>query len=189
VSFSTRDQTAVAGQDYKATSGSLVIPAGSTAGTITVPLFADDVDEPDERFTVTLSSGAEALLPDPNVDVTITGQSGPSLSVNDTSKAEGNSGTTGAVFSVRLSEPVGHPVSVSYSTANGTAVAGRDYRGVSGSLIIPAGKVTATVVVVLVGDTTWERNETYALVLSSPQGATIGDGQGRGIIVNDDSMR
>jgi acetyl esterase/lipase len=189
VSFSTRDQTAVAGQDYKATSGSLVIPAGSTAGTITVPLFADSVDEPDERFTVTLSSGAEALLPDPNVDVTITGQSGPSLSVNDTSKAEGNSGTTGAVFSVRLSEPVGHPVSVSYSTANGTAVAGRDYRGVSGSLIIPAGKVTATVVVVLVGDTTWERNETYALVLSSPQGATIGDGQGRGIIVNDDSMR
>lgn len=189
VSFSTRDQTAVAGQDYAATSGSLVIPAGSTAGTITVPVVADGVDEPDERFTVTLSSGAEALLPDPQVGVTITGESGPSLSVNDTSKAEGNGGTTGAVFTVRLSEPVGHPVSVSHSTANGTALAGRDYKGVSGSLTIPAGKVTATVVVALVGDTTWERNEAYALVLSSPQAATIGDGQGRGTIVNDDSMR
>jgi acetyl esterase/lipase len=189
VSFSTRDQTAVAGQDYAATSGSLVIPAGSTAGTITVPVVADGVDEQDERFTVNLSSGPEALLPDPRVGVTITGESGPSLSVNDTSKAEGNSGATGAVFTVRLSEPVGHPVSVSYSTANGTALAGRDYKGVSGSLTIPAGKVTATVVVTLVGDTTWERNEAYALVLSSPQGATIGDGQGRGTIVNDDSMR
>jgi acetyl esterase/lipase len=189
VSFSTGDQTALAAQDYAPTSGTLTIPAGSTAGTITVPLFADGVDEPDERFTVTLSSGPEALLPDPQVGVTIAGQSAPSLSVSDTSKPEGNSGTTGAVFTVRLSEAAGHPVSVAYSTANGTAAAGSDYKVASGSLTIPAGKVTATAVVTVVGDTTWERNETYTLSLWSPQGATIGDGQGRGVIVNDDTAR
>lgn len=45
----------------------------------------------------------------------------PSISINDVSVAEGNSGSTNATFTVSLSASVGYAVSVDYATANGTA--------------------------------------------------------------------
>ena len=47
------------------------------------------------------------------------------------------------VFTVSLSAPTFNQVSVSYSTSDGTALAGSDYQAVSGTVIIPAGSITA----------------------------------------------
>ena len=58
VDFATVDGTAIAGEDYVATSGTLTIPAGQTAAEIRVPVVGDERWEPvygDERFTVELS--------------------------------------------------------------------------------------------------------------------------------------
>jgi hypothetical protein len=48
----------------------------------------------------------------------------PSICVEDVQVVEGNSGTTEARFTVRLSAPSGQPVSVDYATADGTALSG-----------------------------------------------------------------
>ena len=55
VGFATVDDTAVAGEDYTAVSGTLVFQSGETSGTIEVPIVDDSDVEPDEGFFVTLS--------------------------------------------------------------------------------------------------------------------------------------
>jgi len=56
VAYATANGTATAGQHYTATSGTLTIAAGTTSGTISVPVLNDALFEANERFTVTLSN-------------------------------------------------------------------------------------------------------------------------------------
>ena len=117
---------------------------------------------------------------------TLGGTALPRLSIDDLSVVEGNSGTVNAVFPVTLSAATTVPVTVSYATADGTAAAGSDYTAMGGTLTIPVGQTTATIIVPVLADTVVEPNETFTLNLSNPTGATISDSQGVGTIVNDD---
>lgn len=117
-----------------------------------------------------------------------TGSPGASLSINDVSQAEGNSGTTVLNFTVSLSAPAG-PGGVTFdiASADGTATAGSDY--VSSSLTgqtIPAGNATYTYSVQVNGDAAVEANETFLVNVINVVGATVSDGQGQGTIQNDD---
>jgi hypothetical protein len=109
------------------------------------------------------------------------------FSINDVSMAEGNSGTTNMVFTVSLSPP-GTGASVNFATANGTATAGSDYTAMSGTLSFGSCQGAATVSVPVVGDLAFEADETFTVNLSGSSGPAIADGQGLGIIVNDDTM-
>ena len=61
--YESSNGTATAGADYTAISGSVTIAAGSTTGTIAVPVLADSLDEANETVIVTLSNAvAQALL-------------------------------------------------------------------------------------------------------------------------------
>jgi hypothetical protein len=111
----------------------------------------------------------------------------PSVSVNDVSVTEGNSGTKTVQFTVSLSAGSSATVTVNYATANGTAQAGSDYIAALGTLTFSPGSVQRTVSITINGDTTVEPNETLLLKLSNPTGATLGDSQGVASIVNDDS--
>jgi hypothetical protein len=62
VTYTTSDVTAVAGQDYVATAGSLSFPAGTTSRTISVTILGDATVEPNETFHVTLSGASGASL-------------------------------------------------------------------------------------------------------------------------------
>ncbi len=111
----------------------------------------------------------------------------PTVSVGDASAAEGDSDSTTLTFTVTLSEPAGQPVTVSYSTANGTATAaGADYTPTVGTLTFAAGETVKTVSVAVTGDTMVELDEQFTLNLSAPVNAVIGDGVGVATIVNDD---
>ena len=58
----------------------------------------------------------------------IKGPASPGFAIDDVSVVEGNSGTTNAVFTVSLSGPATSAATVSYATADGTAVAGATTR-------------------------------------------------------------
>ena len=66
--FHTEDATAVAGSDYTATSGSIVIPAGSSTATIPVTLSAHAGNGPDLAFQLKLD-GAGGIGPAPNFSI------------------------------------------------------------------------------------------------------------------------
>lgn len=53
--WETVDGSAVAPDDYTASSGTAVIPEGSTSVTIDIPVVSDGIDEPDETFTVVIT--------------------------------------------------------------------------------------------------------------------------------------
>src|SRR5262249_17373078 len=56
VDFGTADGTAVAGQDYLATRGTLVFMPGETSKTITVPILNDTLVDGPETLTLSLSN-------------------------------------------------------------------------------------------------------------------------------------
>ena len=111
---------------------------------------------------------------------------GPGISITDVTVTEGNSSTATATFQVNLSAPTSQPVTVTFSTANRTASAGTDYVGTSGSLTFDPGETTKTITVVVDGNNTLELDKTFVVNLTSATNAFIADGQGVGMIVNDD---
>lgn len=60
ISFATEDQSALAGEDFEATTGSVTMPAGSTQVTISVVVVGDTLLEPDETFAVTITGAPAA---------------------------------------------------------------------------------------------------------------------------------
>jgi hypothetical protein len=101
--------------------------------------------------------------------------------------AEGHSGQTAFVFTVRLSEASAEPVSVRYATEDGTARASdRDYAGVSGTLRFEPGETIKAITVLVRGDARWEPDETFYVRLSRPSNAAIADAVGIGTILNDE---
>jgi hypothetical protein len=113
----------------------------------------------------------------------------PMLSVGDASTAEGNSGTVQLAFPVTLSRAATTSVTVGYTTANGTAVAGGDYTAATGTVTFSPGETSKAIVVSVLGDTAVEPDETLTVSLSNPVGATIADGSAVGTIRNDDVQR
>ncbi len=110
----------------------------------------------------------------------------PTLSVADLTVAEGNTATTNANFTVSLSKAATTPVTVGYTTANGTATAGTDYTAGTGTLTFAPGTTTQTIAVKVLGDTTVEPDETFTLALSNPTGATLTRPTATATITNDD---
>jgi probable HAF family extracellular repeat protein len=62
VNFATANGSAIAAEDYKAVSGTLVFNAGETAKTIVVEVIGDRKREPDESFSVNLSGVSGATI-------------------------------------------------------------------------------------------------------------------------------
>ncbi len=116
-----------------------------------------------------------------------------SLSINDTTVGfEGASGSTIASFTVTRSS-TGSGSSVQFNTSNGTATGGSSCSGntdyitfTGGGLSFLASETSKTITITVCGDSRNEADETFFINLSSPSGATIGDGQGQAIITNDD---
>ena len=111
----------------------------------------------------------------------------PSISVNNVTSPEGNAGPTSFTFTASLSAPSTATVTVAYATADGTATAGSDYPGQSGTLTFQPGETTKPIPVVVNGDTLSEANETFFVNLGGATNATIGTPSGIGTIVNDDA--
>ena len=112
---------------------------------------------------------------------------GPNVTINDVGLPEGAAGETNtAVFTVSLSATSVVDVTVNYVTSNGTATVGSDYLATSGMLTIPAGALTNSIAVSVLGDNSFEPNETFFVKLSTATNGAITDGQGQGTITNDD---
>lgn len=108
----------------------------------------------------------------------------PILSVADAGADEASGNLS---FVLHLSQPAGAGgVSVTYASADGTAIAGSDYVAASGTLMFAEGEDTASVAVGLIDDAITESDETFFLNLSDASGALLGDAQAVGTIVNDD---
>jgi hypothetical protein len=188
VHYQTFDGTAVAPDDYVASSGTLSLKRGTTSATIPIPVVGDNRIEGDEQFSIELSSPVGATITQADATGTIhDDESPPLVSVADTSVTEGDTGSVPAHYSVSLTAPSPYVVTVDYATSDGTAAAPDDYAATSGTVTFQPGDTEATVDVAVAGDTLMESDETFTLVLTNPTNATLGTDTATGTILDNDS--
>src|SRR5207253_470267 len=187
VDFATADGAATAPADYQSNNGTLTFNPGDTTRMITVLVNGDNRDEANETFFVNLSNAVNGVVIDSQGQATINDNDpAPSITINDVSVAEGDSGTTPLTFTVTLSTASGQTVTVNYTTADNTATSTSDYQATSGTLTFNPGDTTKTVTVLVSGDTDFEQSETFFVNLTMPANATLSENHGVGTIKNDD---
>jgi urease beta subunit len=188
VDYTTIPGTATAGTDYETASGTVTFNAGETSKTVTITVLGDTAIEEAETFTVALSNAVGGTIAD-NVGLgTISNDDSvlPTLTINDPTVAEGDSGFVDLIYTVTLSTASATDVTVDYATAAGTATAATDFESKTGTLTIAAGQTTGTITVRIIGDEADEANETVLVNLTNATGATIIDAEGTGTINDDD---
>jgi Zn-dependent metalloprotease len=137
-------------------------------------------------FGTDVCSGRTGWFMD-NVNVFSCSPKVPVLTVNDPELREGDAGKRVVSFVVSIDTPTLRAVAVNYSIADGTAVHGDDFLPTdNGRVVIPAGATSATIGIVLKGDTQPEPNEHFFVNLSGAVNATLGKAQGKFTVVNDD---
>ena len=189
VTYTTVDGTATtADSDYVAASGTLTFAAGDTsAQLITVLVNGDVKPESSETFKVHLTSSDSNVQAADGTGTITNDDNPPTISLANVSHNEGDSGTTPFVFTATLSVISGQTVVVGYNTSDGTAtVANNDYQATSGTLTFAPGTTTATITVLVNGDTLQEPDETFSVNLQSPAiNGLIAVPSATGTIVNE----
>src|SRR5206468_4296231 len=159
---------ATAGVDYSVTSGTLTFLPGETSKSIVVPILSDTLNEFNEVFAVNLSNPTRATISTGSANGTIFDDDpAPSLSINDATVTEGDTGTTNAVFTITLSGPSGKTIGVSFSAgaAGDTATSGVDYSLSPGGVSFMPGETTKTITVAVKGDLIDEDDEQFSINL------------------------
>jgi hypothetical protein len=134
VNFATPNGTAtIADSDYVTASNTLHFGANQNSQTLSVTINGDTGVEPNETFNVVLSNATNgATISDSRGVGTITNDDGAaiagSVSINDVTISEGNSGTNVATFTVTRSGGTA-AFAVNFATSDGTAMADYDYAG------------------------------------------------------------
>ena len=113
-----------------------------------------------------------------------------SISANSVSLFEGSSGSTAFNFTVKLDKASTTAQTVNWTVAGSgaSAAAANDFTSaLSGTATIAAGQTSATIQVLVAGDTVVEANETFTVTLSSPiTGLKLGTASASATITNDD---
>jgi len=154
--------------------------------------FADtDGDGMGDSAMFHLDAGESELT----LDAGIRGST-PTLSISDSSTAEGDEGLQYLTFTVSLSSPASDVVTVIYKTgldadaSTQDAVPGVDYQSTEYTLVFVPGTMALTVLVPVAGDLKDELNETLVVTLSDAylmtEALTIADAVGVGTILDDD---
>jgi len=169
VDYSTSNDVAIAGVDYVAKSGTLTFADGETQKTISISTIDDAIYEDIEPFFITLSNptgGTTLSVASARVFIG-DNENPPTISVNDVSLLRPAGGTSIATFTVRLSSATAAPASFSYSTQNGTAVAGVDYQPVNGYFSFGPGQTAKTIEVTILSNTASGPDKEFTLALGA----------------------
>ena len=197
-SFTEPDYTQTGAATFTATSGTVVIPSGSSSATVTIDPSADLTVEPDETVVLTVTSGTGYSVGSPSVATgTITNDdTDVSVAVSPASVAE--DGATNLVYTFTRVGVTSSALSVNFSVG-GTATFGAspdDYTQTGATSFTPPtgvvtfapGSSTAQVTIDPEADNTVEPDETVILTVTAGAGYNVGaPASATGTITNDDT--
>ena len=189
--LSESGDTATAGLDYQAASGTLTFATGETSKTIAVSVLGDTEVEEDETLTVRWRGWENVWLANYTGTGTITDDDSASVTpaaviISDAEAAEGDAIT----FAVTLDKAVSGGLTVTPGFTDGTASQGSDYTENTAALTFAgtAGE-TQTFTVATTEDTSVEADETFtvSLAVSGTSASVTATDTATGTITNDDS--
>ena len=194
------------------TSGIITFTQGVGSVDIPVEIIADEFDEVDESFKISLANAINATIGTESITGIIGDDDDPpNIKISVEPVIEGNDPTTNAEmeFTVTLDKQSYKDIQVSYrTTSTGTATPDVDYspialdsegelltltftkRSISSSGIVTEGMTRQTFTIPIYGDTLDENDETVYVLLSDPQNATLPPNEvvEIGTITDDDAL-
>ena len=201
LAYSTSDGTATTGDnDYNDNDGTLTFAGiAGESHAIQVQVRGDNKVEADETFSVALGAVTNVFA---GAAIDTAGALQTALITNDDSAVVALAGNASQPessplmgFSITLSNPVDAPVSVLFSTSDGTASDGFDYiGGTNVAVSFAAGSTTPqSLFVTLNDDSEHEADEVFNVTLSGLNNngrstVTLGTSIGTGTIVDDDTL-
>ena len=177
VSYTTRDDTAKAGTDYTAKSGTLAFAAGESSKTFDVAITTTPAFTGSKKFNVTISAptGGASLGGIASSTVTINGGGSAStpgtVAFDSSTYSVSNTSSTATLVVARTGGASG-AASVSYTTVDGTGKAGIDYLAKSGTLTWASGDTAAKTIPVTI-ITTGTGGKAFSVALSGATGASL----------------
>jgi hypothetical protein len=176
VNYATANGSASAPVDFVAIqNGVLTFNPGETTKQITVLVNGDYTREQNEQFFVDLSGPVGANIGDAQGIATIVNDDqGGVFRLTSATYTVGEPNGLITITVVRTGG-LANNVTVNYSTANDTAMAGQDYTAVSGTLTFAGGQTTASFTVPIINDGVNEPDEEFIVILSDATGGgTLG---------------
>jgi hypothetical protein len=170
------------GLNWSPLNGAVIVPVGSSSFQVRVSTTVDGLLEGNE--TITLSAATAQNASPINGTGTIIDGAVPTLSISGPSSVNESAGVVSYTISLSSANTV--PVSVSYSTNNGTALAGSDYALSAGTVTFAPGETSKVITISIIDDLVIENSETFQVSLSSATNATIGTASVTTSIVDND---
>jgi len=194
--YATTNGSAVAGEDFLATSGNVTFAPGQTSQFVTVDVIGDGFIEATEAFglvvtpTSAIGNGAAGAVGTGTILNDDSPRDLPTISISRADVSEGAS-SADLRFTVTLSEPAPGGASVQYRTRAGTGTE-NDYRGSTGTLTFAPGQTVLTLNIVDFSDSLAEFDESMFVELFDPIGAELSGNQpviqGIGWILDNDGV-
>lgn len=179
--------TATSGTDYVAIPPSVTIPAGASSLEIVVSPIDDTDFELGEGVHVRLLDDPAYLVGSPAVAIVTIADDDIRVLVGATDATADELGLDQATFTVTRLGPSAAPLDVSFVLA-GTATEGADFAPLPRTVTIPAGAVTATVVVRPLDDDLFEGPETVILTVIPAPGYSVGTPDAATATILDDEQ-
>ena len=164
--------------------GTVNFAVGETQKTFNVFYRANTTPEPDRTIRLSFGIVTGATTTGVYPSITVVDDDLATVSVSDASVSE-SAGTV----TIRLNESQrsNKPVSVTYATSNGTAVAGSDYTATSGTVTFDQTMTWKTITIPIVDDSVAEGPKSFLLTLTGVQNGKLGRSSAVISIVDDDT--
>jgi hypothetical protein len=172
VNYSVSGSTATAGSDFSTPLGVVIIPAGSSRATVSIPPLDDKDVESDENLVVSILPNATYSVGTGSATVTLLDDDLLTVTIAPTSDGLAEPGGAGR-FTVKRDGDLTANLVVYYGVS-GTASNGVDFATPTGVVTIPAGQTSADFNVTALDDLLTEGDETVTLTLLSNPGYNIG---------------
>ncbi len=191
LNYTTIDSSAISGDDYMESNGTLTIPKGSKYGYIPITIVADTIPEGTEHFDIKISSISEGSIDRDTAIGTIVDDDAIKVYMDSENVTEGNSGDSNKMpFRVYLGKeyPLDSPLTIHYETQDGSsspsASSSSDYVSKTGDITFNKGDKEIIIYVDIVGDNEIEENEYLQMNLSGS--TSIKTSSSESLILNDD---
>lgn len=179
--------------DYQLPAQPVILKKGETSVRVEIKIKEDKEVEDEETVILTLqdpsTKGVVLNESEKTATLTIKDNDKAVLSIAVTTHAAERA--TNGAFILRSTASLSAPVTITY-TITGTATPGKDYTKLSGTLVLPAGAVEATIPVGIIDDTDIDPNETILISLQQTDNSGVvlapgADSQAQMIIQDDDA--
>ena len=182
--------------DFDALLGTVNFASGEVDKTVTVAVNPNALQESNRAYTITLSTavGSAQIIPGSDSATGSIVDDESSVAVADASVLEAHAGSSNLAFTLTRSGHIAYATTLSWhveatsnASNNADALDFADASLPSGTVTLAAGQTTTALNVSLKGDSQFEGDETFRLVIDTPaSGLSITQGSATGTILNDD---